>query len=69
MGLRARILNILQPEFGGPRKRLVLEGLAKHYAYKGDFDALLRRMRDKGEIVMVGSKRGARYGLPKGKAA
>lgn len=69
MGLRARILNILRPEAGGPRKRLVLEGLSKHYAYKGDFDELLRRMRDKGEIVMVGAKRGARYGLPKGKAA
>lgn len=47
----------------------MLQGLAKHYRYKQDFDGLLARMREKGEIIMVGSKRGARYGLPKARTA
>jgi hypothetical protein len=64
VGLQATLKRVLRPENGGPRKRTVLEGLAKHYGYKADFDEVLKRMIDAGEIVMVGEKRGARYALP-----
>lgn len=65
MGLQATLLRVLRPENGGPRKRTVLEGLAKAKGYKADFDEVLERMIDAGEIVVTGEKRGTRYALPR----
>lgn len=64
MGLRLRILRVVAPENGGPRKRNVLEGLARGYKI-ADFDATLKCMLERGELVMYGDRRGARYGLPR----
>lgn len=58
--LGRRILAILAE--GGPRKKTVLVGIA------GDqkrAETTLRRLIDAGLVVMVGDKRGARYGLAK----
>lgn len=64
MGLQATLKRVLRPENGGPRKRNILVGLARAKGYKADFDTVFKRMPAAGEIVMVGSKRGARYALP-----
>lgn len=58
--LGRRILNLLKPENGGPRKRSVLEGLA---GSDPRLKPVLRRLLDAGQVVMLGDKRGARYAL------
>jgi hypothetical protein len=68
MGPRARILRVVRPEYGGPRKRSVLVALANGRGAP-DGEALVADMIRRGELVMVGDKRGATYGLPKGRAA
>lgn len=65
MGLRQKILRVVAPDGGGPRKRNVLEGLARGYKV-ADFDRTLAQMLERGELVMYGERKGARYGLPKG---
>lgn len=62
MGLRARILKVVSPEYGGPRAKSVLAGLA----HPGqNFDRVFKAMRDAGEIVRYRKRKGALYGLPK----
>lgn len=60
MGLRQRILDVTGHDLG-PAKRTVLSGLARG---KDDFDKTFERMLERGEIVMYGDKKGARYGVP-----
>jgi hypothetical protein len=57
--LGRRILRVLEPANGGPRKRTVLLGLADPKRV----ERVLRRLMDAGQVVMVGDKRGARYAL------
>jgi len=57
--LGRRILRLLEPECGGPRRKNVLLGLADPKRV----ERTLRRLMDAGLVVMVGDKRGARYGL------
>lgn len=65
MGLRARILRVVEPESGGPRKRSVLEGLARSPKQRAQFRQIFAAMLERGELVMLGDRRGARYGLPR----
>ena len=65
MGLRARILRLVSLEYGGPRKRNVLEALARSDKQRRQFPQIFDQLIDRGELVMVGAKRGARYGLPR----
>lgn len=59
--LGRRILRLLEPECGGPRKKNVLLGLAEPRRV----ERTLRRLMDAGLVVMVGDRKGARYGLAK----
>lgn len=54
-----RVLKVVRPENGGPRKRTVLEGLVG--------EDVVVQMIERGQLVMHGKKRGATYGLPKGR--
>jgi hypothetical protein len=58
--LGRRILRLLSPEFGGPRKRTVLIGLA---GSEKRLQRTLARLMAAGQVVMLGSKRGTLYGL------
>lgn len=62
MGLRARILRVVAPDSGGPRKRNVLEGLARG---REDFRRTFSLLLSRGELVMYGARKHARYGLPR----
>lgn len=57
--LGRRILRVLEPESGGPRKKTVLLGLADPKRV----ERVLRRLMDAGLVVKVGDMKGARYGL------
>ncbi len=59
--LGRRILRLLAPDCGGPRKKSVLLGLADPKRV----ESTLRRLIDAGLVRMIGDKRGARYGLAK----
>lgn len=70
MSHRTRILTVLAElpyQKGKPRglARTVLEGLARTPQDKRAAPALIDYMLALGEIVMLGEKRGAVYGLPK----
>jgi hypothetical protein len=65
MGLRQRILRVVAPASGGPRKRSVLEGLARTERQRRGFDQVLKGMLEARELVMYGDRKGARYGLPR----
>ena len=67
MGLRQRILRVVEET--GPRPKAVLRGLAMSGAQRINADRIIRRMLDAGALVMLGKKRGARYGVPKRRAA
>lgn len=57
-----RILRVVRPENGGPRSRVVLVGLARHYgAGEPAVDALI----DAGALVKYSDKRQAKWGLPR----
>ena len=56
MKLRGRILRMLRPENGGPRKRTVLEGLA---VSASAFKRVIGPMFRKKELVLVGKTKGA----------
>jgi hypothetical protein len=62
MGLRARILKVVQPEFGGPRSKAVLSGLARPGQ---NFERIFKQMREAGELIRYRKRKGALYGLPK----
>ena len=62
MGLRARILKVVQADFGGPRSRAVLSGLARPGQ---DFEKVFTAMRAAGELIKYRSRKGALYGLPR----
>lgn len=64
MGLRQKILRVVAEDSGGPRNRNVLRALARTYKV-ADFDKTFDAMLERGELVMYGDKRGARYGLPR----
>jgi hypothetical protein len=64
MGLRARILDVLLWENGGPRKRTVLKGMARTARERDCFKVMLRRMISRGDVVIVGTKKGSRYARP-----
>ena len=64
MGLRAKILRIVHPEGGGPRPRRMLETLC---LAAGNDAKYIDKMIERGELVMYGRRKGARYGLPKEK--
>jgi hypothetical protein len=57
--LGRRILRVLEPECGGPRKKNVLLGMADPKRV----ERVLRRLMDAGLVVMIGDKKGARYAL------
>lgn len=57
--LGRRILRVLHPECGGPRKKSVLLGIADAKRV----ERTLRRLMDAGLVVMVGDKKGAKYAL------
>ena len=61
MGLRSRILRLVHPDNGGPRKRNVLEALARG---KEDSRTTFKRLLASGDLVMYGDHRGATYGQP-----
>ena len=61
MGLRARILKVVSPEYGGPRSKAVLSGLARPGQ---DFARIFSAMRTAAELVKYRRRKGALYGLP-----
>lgn len=62
MGLRARILQIVHPESGGPRPRRLLEGIARAGGKTSKFiDDLIKE----GALVQYGKKKGTKWGLPR----
>lgn len=63
--LGRRILALLRPECGGPRKRTVLVGIA---GSEQKLKPVLARLIDSGRIVIQSSKRGTRYALGKASA-
>lgn len=72
MKLSARILRRVAPlEQGGagPTPRSLLRALARHWGYPEQFEQTMRTLLTTGQLVMIGSKRGARYGLPKRRRA
>lgn len=54
-----RVLRLVRPENGGPRTKNVLEGLVG--------EGVIAMMIKDGMLVMHGKRRGATYGLPKGR--
>lgn len=60
--LGRRIMAMLHPECGGPRKRTVLAGLA---GGEKRLKPVLDRLIASGRIVVQSSKRGTRYALGK----
>lgn len=65
MSHRARIVKVLAD--GQPRARTVLEGLARTERDRKAAAALVDYLLALGVIVMRGERRGAVYGLPKGR--
>lgn len=66
MKAEARVLRIVLPEHGGPRKRAVLDNLATRYGegpYLIDYLIAARRLK------RFGRARGATWGLPKARKA
>lgn len=57
-----RILRMVAPDCGGPRKRRILEATAERY---GATAQLVKDMIAAGLLVMYGKKRGATWGLPR----
>lgn len=68
MGLRLRILRAVQPEGGGPRKRSILEAMARTPREKDHAKDIVDALIKCGALVMYGDKKGATYGLPKPKS-
>lgn len=64
MGLKARILKVVQLENGGPRKRSVLDGMARVSRQGAKFDEIFKSMLARSELVMYSDKRFALYGPP-----
>jgi hypothetical protein len=64
MGLKARILKVTRPENGGPRKKSVLEGLARASCQAPNFGEIFRGLLKNGELVKYGARRDALYGPP-----
>lgn len=61
MRAETKILRLVQPENGGPRKRNILEGMARHY---GDGPHLIDYLIAGGKLVARGGPRNRTYGLP-----
>jgi hypothetical protein len=61
MKLRARLLRVVRN--AGPVKQTVLRGVARKHPDE-DFALVFSAMRHRGELVMHGDKRGAKWGLP-----
>lgn len=68
MGLRLRILKAVHPEGGGPRPRRILEAMARTPREKDHAREIVDALIKCGALVMYGDRKGATYGLPKGKA-
>lgn len=64
MGLRSRILSVVQLESGGPRKRSVLSGLARTPVQVEQFPQVFRRLVADGDLVKYSDRRQALYGPP-----
>jgi hypothetical protein len=69
MGLRQRILNVVALEGGGPRKRSVLEGMARRSRQANRFDEIFNSMLARGELVKYSDRRQATYGPPRRRRA
>jgi len=67
MGLLSRWLQVVRPENGGPRAKTILFGLARTDRQKANAQTILDAALFHGKLVMHGKKRGATYGLPKGR--
>ena len=67
MGLKARILSVVQPENGGPRARTVLSGLARDDKQRAAFPRIFRELIERRELVRYRGRRGATYGPPERK--
>ncbi len=66
MRAETRVLQIVQPESGGPRKRSILDAAATRH---GEGPYLIDYLIAAGRLVRYGRARGARWGLPKKRAA
>ena len=65
MRAETRVLRLVNPENGGPRKRSVLDAAAARY---GEGEYLIDYLIAAGRLKRYGRARGARWGLPKRKA-
>lgn len=61
MRAETRVLRVLLPENGGPRRRSVLDALAKRY---GEGRHLIDYLIAGGRLKRYGKGRGTRWGLP-----
>lgn len=68
MKLARRLLRVVEPDRGGPRKLTILRGLAMAKHPDEDFDQVFRGLIEAGRLVKHGTKRGTTYGLPRARA-
>ena len=66
MKAETKLLRLVHPENGGPRKRNILEGMARHY---GEDAYLVDYLIAKGTLVPFGGPRNRTYGQPKKRKA
>jgi len=66
MGLRSRILAVIRPlpDGGGPATKATLRGLSRNDKQRRDFMTVFTNLLLRGEIVITGGRKAARYGLP-----
>lgn len=62
MRAETRVLYLVQPENGGPRKRSVLDNAATRY---GEGEYLIDYLIAAGRLKRYGRARGATWGLPR----
>lgn len=64
MGLKAKLLKVTQLESGGPRKRSVLEGVARTSRQGHRFAEIFTAMLASGEFKKYSDRKHALYGPP-----
>lgn len=65
MGLKARLLDLVHHDNGGPRNRRILDAIA---CREGKDESFVQALIAQGFLVQHGKKKGAKYGLPERKA-
>ena len=66
MKAETRVLRMVKPENGGPRKRTVLDAAAKRY---GEGPHLIEYLIAGGRLVRYGKARWSTWGLPRKRTA